>query len=175
MSATNDVAIPDFQLSASELASLDASDLRSAQWENIDALVNFDEAFAASGLSESEMTFITSYYKVLNNTGKDELLSKPVFVRGVRFQIDQETERPFMVGYAVTRDGMFLFTDGSTGLLAQFGKEVKKRLSEGHPTPFENFSLANGLRKSEYGVDKNGTPVKPGEKFDSKATTYYVA
>jgi hypothetical protein len=142
--------------------------------EELNTVLTFDEAATASGLSEQDMVFIASPYTVLNQD-KDILLDNPFFIRAIRFATDAETENSYTVFHCVTRaNESYVVTDGSTGIFRQLSRVVSQRIADGHPTPFQNVMVPNGLRKSEYGIDAEGKPVPKGAKAVSKAATYYL-
>lgn len=141
-----------------------------------DIVLTFEEAIAAAGLTEEQMVFVASNYRVLTGDDKSELIAKPFFIRLARFAIDPETDRPYVVLYVVTKDNeMLILTDGSTGIYKQISKRVAERIEDKHPTPVENWMVVNGLRVSEYGIDADGNPVAAGVKPAGKARTFYIS
>lgn len=151
------------------------------EWLN--ATVTFDEALAEAqkaGLSESDMVVVSNPYIVLNKD-KDVLLDKPFFVKLVRFTTDAETGNPFAILYAIAQDNsMYVITDGSKGIFTQAQAIVKQRIKDGNPTPFQNWLVANGLRKSEYPLGVDNLPltkadIQAGVKPSGKGVTYYLA
>lgn len=160
------------------------SSLPFASQEDLEvSYASYDEAVSAAvtveGLTEEQMLFVRSNFRVIDN--KDELLQVPHMIRAVRFAKDEDSERPYVVVYAVAKlpagDEMVIYTDGSTGVFAQLVRAIQKRTEDGHPTPTQWFNVVNGLSKSEYKlteVDGKPRPAKPGEKVSGSATTYYL-
>lgn len=143
--------------------------------ENVNAVMEFEEAIKASGFNVEDITFIGSPFRILQGDEKAELIGVPFFIRSWRFTIDKDTERPYVVIHAITKaNDMVIITDGSTGIHKQLEALTVKRISEGHAAPMEQALVANGLRVSEYGTLK-GQPVKAGEKPDGKGRTFYLA
>lgn len=152
------------------------AELRQLSADDVNAVLTFDEAIAASGFNQEDILFLGSPYRILKGDEKAELENVPFFIRSWRFAIDKDTERPYVVVHTVTKENeLIILTDGSTGIFAQLDKLSRQRIAAGHATPFENALVANGLRYSEYGVTAEGKPAKAGEKIDSKARTYYLA
>jgi hypothetical protein len=147
---------------------------------DLNSVVTFDEAIAAAGLSEEQMVVVTNPYTVLNKD-KDVLVDQPFFVKLIRFTKDAETDNPFAILYVVDRaNQMFVVTDGSTGIFRQALAIVAQRVKDGHPTPFQNWMIVNGLRKSEYKLGVDNKPltkedIANGVKASSTGVTYYFA
>lgn len=141
--------------------------------DDLEFAMSFDQAIAGAGLEESQLSFVASPYRVVKD--KNELVNQPFYIRFFRIAIDEKTDRPYVVVYAITRgDEMVIFTDGSTGVFRQLTKEAQRRIDEGHPVPNGAILVLNGLRVSEYGIDKDGKPVGSGVKPDSMAETFYL-
>lgn len=146
--------------------------------EVIDAPVTFLEAISeaeAFGLSEADYTVVTNVYEPLKKD-KDALIGVPFFIRNVRFSQDKTTKKEFVILHVVDeRNNRYLVTDGSTGLFTQISRIVEQRIDAGSPTPYNFILCANGLRKSEFGIDKDGNTVAIGDPaLESKAATYYI-
>lgn len=154
----------------------------------INSVVSFEDAIArsaaAANVAPGELVSIGSPWLSLDGVGgKDYLVEKPFHIVDVAFNRDKDTDRPYAVAHVVTQaNEMFYVTDGSTGIFAQLLALVQERRKNGHPTPYEGFTIANGLRKSEYLLteDKNGRTIpmpknSEGYKTTGKATTYYLA
>lgn len=145
----------------------------------LNAVLTFDEAVAQSGLSDAEMVVISNPYTVLNKD-KDILVDNPFFVKLVRFTRDEETDNPFAILYVIDRSNqMFVVTDGSTGIFRQSLDIVAQRVKDEHPTPYQNWVLPNGLRKSEYKLGADNKPlskadIAAGVKASSMGATYYL-
>jgi hypothetical protein len=133
-------------------------------------IVSFEEAIAQSGLTEAQATVIIDPYTTLNQD-KDVLIDTPFFIRKVVFSEDKTTHKPYAVVWLVTNaNQLFRMTDGSTGIYKQL-VAICAEAGRG-----AGFLIANGLRKSEYGVNKKGEAVELGAPdMDSKAATYYLA
>ena len=156
--------------------SVDLSAFYTQTPEEVNAVITFQEAIAASGFNQEDITYLSSPYVILKGDEKDRLLQTPFYIRAWRFAEDTETERPYVVAFVVTEgNDMFILTDGSTGIYEQLKKLTAKRLEEGHAAPVEHAMVVNGLRKSEYGLNAENKPAAKGEKVVGKATTYYLA
>lgn len=152
----------------------------------INTIVTFEEAIAraaaAAEVTTDELVTVASPWRAIDDMGgKDYLLSKPFFIVDASFNKDRETERWYVVLHIVTQaNEMFYVTDGSTGIKDQMLSIIGQRKSDQHPTPFEGFTIANGLRKSEYQLVKIDGETRPAPrdwdgKIEGKATTYYLA
>lgn len=147
--------------------------------QQLDAPITFAEAMQELGLAQAEMVLVGSAYTVERD--KDKLLSEPFYIREVRFATDETSEQDYAVMYLVTaKDEQLIITDGSTGIYRTISFAVKQRIDEGHPTPYNGYIIPNGLRKSEYPIHKDGTPlskreIAAGVKASGKASTYYFA
>jgi len=139
--------------------------------------LNFAEAQAeAERIAGVEYaTVVLNPYAPLNQD-KSPLVDRPFVIRHVRFQTDKVTGANYLNMWVVRDDdALFRVTDGSTGIYAQMTQLVEERLDSDHPTPYDGFIVANGLRFSEYGLDKNNKAVDLGDKTAvSKGTTYYL-
>lgn len=146
--------------------------------DSLDTALTFAEAVSeaeAYGLSPEEYTVVTNIYEPLGKN-KDALLAKPFFVRSVRFSADKITGNPFVILHVVSHDGnRYLVTDGSSGIYKQMDALVTRRITEGHKTPYNFYMIANGLRKSEFGINANGETVALGAAdMKERAATYYL-
>lgn len=165
----------------SEIANIEITAANVAQFytqtaDDINRVVTWDEAIAESGFAPEDITYLSSPYTILKGDEKAVLLNKPFYARAWRFAVDKDTERPYVVVHAVTKENdLFILTDGSTGIYAQFVALTRRRLEEGHASPVEHAMIVNGLRVSEYGLNAENQPAKPGEKVTGKGTTYYLA
>lgn len=173
---------------ADELAVIDDDRNLALGRTEINSVVSFEDAIARSAaaaeLDASALVTIVSPWLSLDGVGgKDYLLDKPFHIVDVAFNTDEDTQRPYAVLHVVTQGNeMFYVTDGSTGIFRQILSLVQERKTNGHPTPYEGFTIANGLRKSEYLLteDANGKTIPmprdaEGRKATGKATTYYLA
>jgi len=156
------------------MTNTDVANYRVLSADELNATVSFEEALAQSGLTSEQIVVVASPYTVLNKD-KGILVDNPFFIRNVRFATDEDSGNEYAVFYAVTRaNEMYVVTDGSTGIRAQLKSIVAQREKDGHPTPTQNFLVANGLRVSEYGLNADNKPAKAGEKVTGKASTYYL-
>lgn len=150
--------------------------------DQVDEVLSFREVLAEAnthGLSPDQVTVLFNPYTTLNQN-KDPLLEVPFIIRAVKFHDDPKPNGE-VVEYAnawcITEDDkLFRLTDGSTGIFQQLKKIVTKRIEDKHPTPFNYIGVPNGLRKSEYWINKDGKPVDDDSpERDRQATTYYLA
>jgi hypothetical protein len=145
----------------------------------IERAVTFEEAIGElndRGIDSADVTLVLNPYETLNKD-KDALLERPFLIRSAKFMVDKQTGKEYVNLWVVREDDrLFRVTDGSTGIFAQMNAEVERRLETGHKTPYNYFLVANGLRKSEFGIDKDGNTVELGDPtMVSKAATYYLA
>ena len=144
----------------------------------LNAPVGFFEAIELAGAQHSE-AIVMNPYEVLKD--KTELIDVAFFVRSVRFVPGElsDTGNPYAILHIVDeKDRLWLVTDGSTGMFAQLGQLVADRIAAGDPKPHEGFLFANGLRVSEYPIDKNGAPIPKGDtttKQGGVGRTFYFA
>lgn len=155
----------------------------------VNSILTFEEAIeraaARAETTRDDLTVIASpWLSIDTKGGKDYLIDRPFFCVDVAFRKDADTQRPFAVLHVITKDNeMFYVTDGSTGMMRQLAQIVGERLENGHPSPYEGFLIANGLRKSDYLLvkdEKGATVPAPANypadgKIEGKATTYYLA
>lgn len=124
---------------------------------DINSVATFEE------LAANAETLVFNPYEVINKD-KDALIGVPFVIRHGRIATDQNTFQDYAVLYVVTKDNdMYVVTDGSTGIMAQYVAKVNEY---GKPGP---FLIPNGLRKSEYLYEDPISGVK------SPAVTYYFA
>lgn len=147
--------------------------VRTLSQDVLNTPVTFSQA--TGELGSIPEAFVASPYTVLTNREKDALINRPFYIRAVRFTTDPKTEQSYVIVYGVTEDDfMFIFTDGSTGVYSQLRTEVQARIDDNHPTPYEGILVANGLRVSEYDLNAENKPAKPGEKVTGRGATYYL-
>lgn len=129
---------------------------------------------AAAGVTNTAV--ILDPYETLN-ADKDPLVDRPFFIRAIKFMIDQSTGAEYANLWCVRDDNrLYRVTDGSTGIYQQLVELVKERIATNHPTPYNFFLIANGLKRSDYGVNAANKAVPLGDPSQvSKATTYYLA
>lgn len=145
---------------------------------SLDTPMSFEEALAEASefkLSEADYVVVTNIYEPLGKN-KDELLGRPFFIRNVRFSADKVTGNPFVILHAIDQqNNRWLVTDGSSGIYTQMNALVTARIQNNHPTPYNFFLVANGLRKSEFGIDDKGNAVPLGDETAvSRGATYYL-
>lgn len=146
--------------------------------DELDTPLTFEEAWAEisdHGLSENDVVLVTNVYEPLGKN-KDPLVAKPFVVRSVKFSADKVTGNPFVIMHCIDQqNNRWLLTDGSSGIYKQMDAQVAKRMEDGHPYPFNFYVVANGLRKSEFGIDANGSAVPLGDSMAvDRGATYYI-
>lgn len=138
----------------------------------LDTALTFEQVLEASGLTEADLTYLGSPYRVVE---KSELVNRPFVIRKFTFRFGNMG--PYVVVHAVVKDTdeMVIFTDGSTGVHTQLEQIARDRLNREHPYPLEFVLIPNGLRASTYGLNAEGRAAKPDEESVREATTYYLA
>lgn len=141
---------------------------------------SFDEAMSAALETGPDATVILDPWEALNQD-KSALVDRPIIVQHVKFMTDAETHANYVNLFVIRDDGrLFRVTDGSTGIYTQLAGIVSDRLANKHAHPYGPFIFPNGLRVSEYGVDKNGKAVPLGDPAQvegpgGKGATYYLS
>lgn len=139
----------------------------------LDVPVDFESAIAASGLTQEQLAYVGSIYEVLKN--KSELINNPFFIRAYRFMSGDMGTFVIVYGVRKSDNKNFIITDGSTGVCRQLQSLYEQRIKAGHPTPFENVLIPNGLRESTYFIDEDGQPLPKGVTGKRTGVTYYIA
>ncbi len=147
-------------------------------------LVTFDSTIPpasyadAVGIAETEADahVILDQWEALNQD-KSALVNHAFVIEHLKFMTDTATGANYVNAFVIRDDDrLYRVTDGSTGFYAQCVTLVQKRLADGHPHPYGPYIIDNGLRESEYGVDKNGKAVPLGDPTQvGKGSTYYIA
>lgn len=110
------------------------------------------------------------------NQDKTPLIDRSIVISYVKFMTDKETGANYVNMWVVRDDDrLYRVTDGSTGIYDQMSAKVAELLAADDPHPYGPFVFPNGLRVSEYGLDKNNKPVPLGDPSAvSKGATYYL-
>jgi hypothetical protein len=139
--------------------------------EQLEAFERQREQFKKVSFAEALKEAVTAESDVerLNKEKKDTLLGVPFIITGIR--VNQGDFGPFVSITGVDENERnFVINDGSTGIAAQMLSVVQ---TYGTDKP---ILVKNGLRKSEYYVDKETNRVvgKNPTENSFKATTYYL-
>lgn len=144
----------------------------------LSSVESIEDAFAVAGVVNEITDYGHGFAPVEKSTleGVEFLAIEWSFLEG-----DYGSEYVFVIG--ITRDGRkFLFTDGGSGMVAQFRRITARRVVAGHPNPFRGLQVPRGLRASEYATiadpkhPDNGKPApKDYTGKVSSSTTYYLA
>lgn len=145
--------------------------------ENPDSIATAEqlEALAAAmGIDDTDV--ISPWVQVKD---KEELINRPFYIR--RWKTLQSKDfigNEFVVVFAVTYDGhMIVFSDGSAGIARQLKEVSTKRFKLGiyvDPDGGEFLRVPNGLRMSEYDVDRNGNVTRDASEKFSTGRTFYL-
>lgn len=137
---------------------------------------SFSEAVDAALATGDDATVVLDPWEKLNQD-KSPLVDRPFVLQHVKFMTDRETSANFANMFVVREDDrLFRVTDGSTGMYSQIAALVQDRLNAKHAHPYGPFVFPNGLRVSEFGIDKNGKAVTLGDPSQvGKGATYYFA
>jgi len=134
----------------------------------------FEALAAAAGIDDTDV--ISAWVKV----DKSELVNRPLYIRYWKILDSRDfIGNDYVVVFAVTYDGQnVFFSDGSQGIARQLKEVTDKRLRSGRyddDASGEFLKIPNGLRMSEYDLDRNGNVTRdPSEKF-STGRTFYLA
>lgn len=134
-----------------------------AQTGELVGLPSFSDADA-----DMAVVIVDPYTKLAD---KDVLVGRAFDIVNAKIITDRETGNTYWMFEIVdVEDNLWRMTDGGTGIASQF-PELLAKYGAGR------MRFANGLRVSEYAVDKDGLPVTPerGNKAHGKAKTYYFA
>lgn len=153
---------------AVEVVDVRSGEVATVSRASLEEVLTYDQVIALSGLTEAELTFLGSVYRVID---KEEAINRAFVVRDVKFKFGDRG--PYCVIYAVMRDTdeMVILTDGSTGIYAQL--EALSPDDEMEIT--RPFVVPNGLRKSVYELGEDGHAAKKGEGTGRFGATYYLA
>jgi hypothetical protein len=131
--------------------------------------VSYEDALAdiAAFTGGEIIEFQGSPYEVVD---KESLIDIPMVVLDYKFTPGKFGEDFVSVVAITENDKRVVFNDGGTGVRAQF-----EHMATQNPRRF-GIHLPNGLRKSTYPIDKDGSPVPYGSPdAAAEASTYYVA
>lgn len=143
---------------------------------DVDAIVSADvleELARAAGIDDTDV--ISPWSRV----EKSDLVNRPFYIRQWKILESKDfIGNEFVVVFAVTYDGsMVIFSDGGQGVAKQLRGVTERRFASGSYA-FDNggefLRVPNGLRVSEYDLDKNGNVTKDASQKFSTGTTYYL-
>lgn len=142
--------------------------------DDVASAETFESLAASLGIDDSDI--ISAWVKV----DKSELVNRPLYIRYWKILESRDfIGNEYVVVFAQTYDGQSVFfSDGSQGIARQLKEVTEKRLRQGRyddDASGEFLKVPNGLRMSEYDLDRNGNVTRdPSEKF-STGRTFYLA
>lgn len=154
---TAENSVPDF----TGMSTLEQLEIFERQ-RNTAVRLSFEDALKEAVVAEADVD-------VLNKEKKDSLIGEPFIITNIRVNVGNFG--PFVTLTAVTKDDRsVIINDGSTGIAAQMLGLVQKFGTD------KNILVKNGLRKSEYYVDKDTGRVvgKEPQPNSFKQATYYL-
>lgn len=137
----------------------DADLVKPASMNRLDD-ISFDELMSMSELNITDVDEISL-------VDKDTLINKPMIILAWNFS--QGNFGEFVAVKVRTADGLYVFTDGSTGIYEQIARYQERLIASDGWDKFvaSGMMVPKGLRKSEYTyTDEDGKEVP--------AVTYYI-